>query len=83
MRRLLTDAGVRWQTHAYKAGIGGGTIAQWFANANIDAIDIGIGVLSMHAPMEVLAKTDLWELHRAFKSFWSASALPSSAATTR
>lgn len=83
MRRLLTDAGVRWQTHSYKAGLGGGTIAQWFANANIDAIDVGIGVLSMHAPMEVSAKVDLWELSRAFKAFWSASALPAPATTAR
>jgi aspartyl aminopeptidase len=72
VRRLFTENGVRWQTHAYKAGYGGGTIAQWFANANIDAIDVGIGVLSMHSPMEVSAKVDLWELYRGFKAFLGA-----------
>ena len=51
-------AGVHWQVHAYKNGYGGGTIAQWFANANIDAIDVGIGILSMHSPMDVSAKVD-------------------------
>lgn len=72
VRRLFTENGVRWQTHAYKAGYGGGTIAQWFANANIDAIDVGIGVLSMHSPMEVSAKVDLWELYRGVKAFLGA-----------
>ena len=72
IRRLMTEAGVHWQTHAYRAGYGGSTIAQWFANADIDAIDVGIGILSMHSPMEVSAKVDLWELYRGFKAFFGA-----------
>jgi aspartyl aminopeptidase len=72
VRTIFNDAGVRWQTHSYKAGYGGGTIAQWFANANIDAIDVGIGILSMHSPMDVSAKVDLWELYRGFKAFLGA-----------
>jgi aspartyl aminopeptidase len=72
VRRIFTDAGVRWQTHAYRAGIGGGTDAQWFANADIDAIDIGIGLLSMHSPLDVSSKADLWELYRGFKAFFAA-----------
>ena len=67
-------AGVHWQTHAYKAGYGGGTIAQWFANADIDAADVGIGILSMHSPMDVSAKVDLWELYRGFRTFFNGSA---------
>jgi len=73
VRRTMTDADVHWQVHAYKVGYGGGTIAQWFANADIDAIDEGIGILSMHSPMDVSAKVDLWELYRGFKAFWGAS----------
>jgi len=69
IRGIFNQAGVHWQTHAYRAGYGGGTIAQWFANANIDAIDVGIGILSMHSPMEVASKVDLWELYRGFKAF--------------
>jgi aspartyl aminopeptidase len=69
---LLSEADVHWQVHAYRAGLGGGTIAQWFANANIDAVDVGIGVLSMHSPMDVSAKADIWELYRGFKAFWGA-----------
>ena len=80
VRSVFNDAGVRWQTHSYKAGYGGGTIAQWFANANIDAIDVGIGILSMHSPMDVSAKVDLWELYRGFKAFLGAP--PASGAAT-
>jgi aspartyl aminopeptidase len=71
---LLSEADVPWQVHSYRAGVGGGTIAQWFANANIDAIDVGIGVLSMHSPMDVSAKVDIWELYRGFKAFWNTPA---------
>ncbi len=69
VRGIFNDAGVHWQTHAYRAGYGGGTIAQWFANADIDAIDVGIGILSMHSPMDISSKVDLWELYRGFKAF--------------
>ena len=83
IRRIFTDADVHWQVHAYRAGYGGGTIAQWFANANIDTIDVGIGILSMHSPMDVSAKVDLWELYRGFKAFWSAPSSRTGAASPR
>ena len=83
VRRMLADAGVPWQVHVYRAGYGGGTIAQWFANANIDTIDVGIGILSMHSPMELSAKVDIWELYRGFKAFWGAPAHPGGAASGR
>lgn len=83
LRRLFTGAGVHWQTHAYKAGYGGGTIAQWFANADIDAADVGIGILSMHSPMDVSAKVDLWELYRGFKAFLGATPVATSATAGR
>ena len=81
--RIFNDAGVHWQTHSYKAGYGGGTIAQWFANADIDAIDVGIGILSMHSPMDVSAKVDLWELYRGFKAFLGRRAASATATTAR
>lgn len=70
VRHVFDAAGVHWQTHSYRAGYGGGTIAQWFANANIDVIDVGVGILSMHSPYDVAAKVDVWELYRGFKAFW-------------
>ena len=83
VRRIFDDAGVHWQTHAYKAGYGGGTIAQWFANADMDAIDVGIGILSMHSPMDVSAKVDLWELYRGFKAFLGTAPATATAPTAR
>ncbi|MGE3520602.1 MAG: aminopeptidase 1 [Vicinamibacterales bacterium] len=83
IRRIFADSGVHWQVHAYRAGYGGGTIAQWFANANIDAIDVGIGILSMHSPMDVSAKVDLWELYRGFKAFWAAAPAAAGARSNR
>ena len=83
LRRLFTSADVHWQTHAYRAGYGGGTIAQWFANADIDAADVGIGILSMHSPMDISAKVDLWELYRGFKVFLDAPAQAVSAPSSR
>jgi aspartyl aminopeptidase len=79
VRKIMNDAGVHWQTHSYKAGYGGGTIAQWFANADMDVIDVGIGLLSMHSPMDVSAKVDLWELYRGFKAFYAAATPPATA----
>jgi aspartyl aminopeptidase len=81
--KLLTDADVHWQVHANRAGLGGGTIAQWFANAGIDALDVGVGVLSMHSPMDVSAKVDIWELYRGFKAFWNAPVRQAGVASAR
>lgn len=70
IRGLLDRAKVRWQTHSYDAGYGGSTIAAWFAGQNMDVIDVGIGLLSMHSPFEVSSKVDLWQLHRGFVAFF-------------
>jgi aspartyl aminopeptidase len=83
LRRLFNSGDVHWQTHSYRAGYGGGTIAQWFANADIDAADVGIGLLSMHSPFEVSAKVDLWELYRGFKTFFGAQTTSGASPTTR
>ena len=71
-RRFLNEAGVVWQiSELGKTDVGGGgTVAKYMANHNIDTIDIGVGVLSMHAPYEVIAKVDLYEAYRAFKAFY-------------
>ena len=73
VRRCLNEAGVVWQTcelGKVDAG-GGGTVAKYMANHNIDTIDIGVGVLSMHAPYELISKVDLYEAYRAFRAFYS------------
>lgn len=73
VRRCLNEAGVVWQTcELGKVDLGGGgTIAKYMANQNIDTIDLGVGVLSMHAPYEVISKVDLYEGYRAFRAFYN------------
>jgi len=70
--RLLDKNGVCWQTGELgkvDAG-GGGTVAMYIANLDVDVIDVGVPVLSMHSPYEVVAKTDVYMAYRAFLSFF-------------
>ncbi len=71
IRGLLDREKVRWQTQGFDAGYAGGTIAAWFAGQNMDVIDVGVGLLSMHSPFEVSSKVDLWHLHRGFVAFFT------------
>ena len=48
---------------------GGGTIAYILANRNVNVIDCGVGVLSMHAPWEVTAKSDIYEAYKCYVAF--------------
>jgi aspartyl aminopeptidase len=48
---------------------GGGTIAYILGNYNMEVIDAGIPVLSMHAPNEVVSKVDVYEAYEAYKAF--------------
>ena len=49
---------------------GGGTIAQYVAMMNIDVVDLGVPVISMHSPYEVISKLDLYNTYLAFKTFY-------------
>ncbi len=71
VRQILDNDGVIWQT-AELGKVdqgGGGTVAMYIANHNIPTIDIGVPVLSMHAPFEVISKADLYETYKAFAAF--------------
>ena len=71
VRNLFDAEGVIWQT-AELGKVdqgGGGTVAKYIANRNIDTVDVGVPVLSMHAPFELISKSDLYEAHRAFAAF--------------
>ena len=50
---------------------GGGTIAMFMANRNIDTIDAGVPVLSMHAPFEVVAKFDCYMTYKGVLAAYS------------
>ena len=74
VRNLLDDAGVVWQTGELgkvDAG-GGGTVAKYIASKNIDVIDLGVPVLSMHSPYELVSKVDVYMTHLAIKAFFEA-----------
>lgn len=49
---------------------GGGTVAMYLANRNIDTVDAGVPVLSMHAPFELIAKLDLYMAYKGFGAFY-------------
>jgi len=71
VRKIFDDAGVIWQT-AELGRVdqgGGGTVAKYIANHNIETVDIGVPVISMHAPFEIISKSDLYEAHKAFAAF--------------
>ena len=71
VRNLLDKNRVIWQTGELgkvDAG-GGGTVAMYIANLNVDVIDVGVPVLSMHAPFEVVSKLDVYMAYRAFLVF--------------
>lgn len=44
---------------------GGGTVAKYVANLNIDVVDVGVPVMSMHSPFEVTSKLDLYQMYKA------------------
>lgn len=71
IRRLFAENGVIWQTAELgkvDAG-GGGTVAMYIANHNIETVDLGVPVLSMHAPYEVVSKADVYSTYEAFVAF--------------
>lgn len=71
IRGLFNNAGVVWQT-AELGKIdegGGGTIAQFLANYNMDVVDCGPAVLSMHSPYEVVSKADVYHSYLAYNVF--------------
>lgn len=71
LTRLMDRNGVVWQIGEMgKLDLGGGgTVAKYVANQDIDTIDIGVPVLSMHAPFEVVSKVDVYMAYLAFKAF--------------
>lgn len=71
VRRIMDGAGVVWQIGELgkvDAG-GGGTVAKYIANLNADVVDVGVPVLSMHSPFEVVSKLDVYMTYRAFAAF--------------
>ena len=72
VRRLLDDRGVLWQmAELGKADQGGGgTVACYMANRNIDTLDAGVPVLSMHSPFETVSKLDCYMTYAACRAVY-------------
>jgi len=63
IRAMLDDANIVWQIGELgKVDIGGG---------GINTVDLGVPVLSMHAPFETVAKLDVFMAYRAMQEFFN------------
>ena len=72
IRKMCNDNKVVWQIGELgkvDEG-GGGTVAQYVANRNIDTIDCGVPVLSMHSPFETVGKLDVYMSYKLYKAFY-------------
>jgi aspartyl aminopeptidase len=71
-RALLDDNQIPWQTATYKVGsAGGGTIGGEFSSQNIEVIDFGVPLLSIHTPYAVSSKIDVHSLYKAARAFYA------------
>lgn len=69
---MMDAEGVYWQIGelgAVDAG-GGGTIAKFVAHMDVDVVDLGVPILSMHSPFELASKLDVYNTYKAFKAFY-------------
>jgi aspartyl aminopeptidase len=72
LRKIFNNNSIIWQT-AELGKVdqgGGGTIAYIMGNYNMDVVDIGVPVLSMHAPFEIVSKTDVYMAYKLYKTFY-------------
>ncbi len=71
IRKLFAENGVIWQTAELgKVDQGGdGTVAMYISEHNIETVDLGVPVISMHAPYEVVSKADVYSTYEAFVAF--------------
>lgn len=75
LRKIFNDAKVNWQTGgAGKVDFdwGGATVARYFADLNMDIIDVGPSLFSVHAPFEIASKADIYSAYLAYKAFFEA-----------
>jgi aspartyl aminopeptidase len=69
---MMEQEGIYWQIGelgAVDQG-GGGTIAKYVAHMNVDVVDLGVPILSMHSPFELSSKLDVYNTYKAFRAFY-------------
>ncbi len=73
IRGVMDRAQISWQTQTPKVGVGGGgTIGQFFSDWDMEVIDMGVPLLSMHSTFEISSKVDTWNFYRFMGAFLSA-----------
>lgn len=73
LRAIFDKEGVIWQTGEIgkvDQG-GGGTVAKCLSNRNIETVDAGVPVISMHSPFEVVSKLDCYMTYKGMKAFYN------------
>lgn len=72
IRALMDHNNIPWQTHTYKVDEGGGgTIGLFMSMQDMQVIDLGVPLLSMHAPFEMSSKADVWAFYRTMSAFYA------------
>lgn len=71
--RIMEEEHVIWQVGelgAVDIG-GGGTVAGFVSGMDMDAVDLGVPLLSMHSPFELASKYDIYQTYKAFMAFYT------------
>jgi aspartyl aminopeptidase len=73
IRKILDTAGIAWQTQTPKVDVGGGgTIGGFMSQQEMEVIDMGVPLISMHSTFEMSSKVDVWNFYRFMKAFYAA-----------
>jgi aspartyl aminopeptidase len=71
IRAILDRNAIPWQTHTPKVEVGsGGTIGRFMSAEEMEVIDLGVPLLSMHATFEMASKVDVWNFYRFMTAFY-------------
>jgi aspartyl aminopeptidase len=71
IRSILDRNGIPWQTQTPKVDVGGGgTIGGFMSAQEMEVIDLGVPLLSMHSPFEMSSKVDVWNFYRFMLAFY-------------
>lgn len=73
IRGILDRNGIAWQTQTQRVEVGGGgTIGGFLSAQDMEVIDMGVPLLSMHSPFEASSKVDVWNFYRFMSAFFGA-----------
>lgn len=71
IRSILDKSAIPWQTQTPRVDVGsGGTIGGFMSAQDMEVIDMGVPLLSMHAPFEMSSKADVWNFYRFMLAFY-------------